>query len=99
MRPTANRVQRKSVKNNQELSELEEIARVATFAALEDYEPVPEAWRASLTLGTFFENDFRIFELYVPGKRSQNAITISSARVNRETKAVEVVITNLAKRV
>lgn len=85
--------------NNKELSELENIARVATFAALESYEPVPEAWRNNLTLGTVVENDFRTFELYVPGARPQDAITISSARVHRETKAVEVVITNLVKRV
>ncbi|PHV05829.1 hypothetical protein CSQ96_19160 [Janthinobacterium sp. BJB412] len=85
--------------NNKELIELEHIARVATFAALESYEPVPEAWRTNLTLGTVVENDFRTFELYVPGARPQDAITISSARVHRETKDVEVVITNLAKRV
>jgi len=87
------------VEDNQELSELQEIARVATFSALEGYEPVPEAWRTNLTLGTFFENGFCIFELYVAGSRPKDAITISSARVNRETRAVEVLITNLAKRV
>lgn len=87
------------MKNNRELSDLEEMARIATFDALEGYEPVPDVWRTKLTLGTFFENDLRIFELYVPGERPQDAITISSAWVNRHTKAIEVVITNLAKRV
>lgn len=85
------------MKKNSELSELEELARIATFKALESYEPVPEAWRANLTLGTFFENDFRIFKLYVAGPRPEDAITISSARVHRQTRAVDVTISNLSK--
>jgi hypothetical protein len=84
---------------NRKLSELEEVAHIATFEALESYEPIPEAWRSNLTLGTFFENDIRIFQLYVAGARPQDTITISSARVHRQTKAVEVTITNLDKRV
>lgn len=82
-----------------ELRELEEIARIATFDALKGYEPVPESWRENLALGTFFEGDFRIFELYVADRRPQDAITIASARVHRKTKSVEVTITNLAKQV
>ena len=85
-------------KKPKELAVLEEIARVATAEALRDFEPVPETWRRELALGTLFEGDDRVFELYVPGERPSDAIVISSARVNRKTKLVEVTITNLAKR-
>ena len=77
---------------------LEEIARAATVEALRDFEPVPESWRRILALGTLFDGDDRVFELYVPWERPADAIVISSARVNRKTKHVEVTITNLAKK-
>ena len=77
---------------------LEEIARAATVEALRDFEPVPENWRRELALGTLFDGDDRVFELYVPGERPADAVVISSARVNRKTKHVEVTITNLAKK-
>lgn len=81
-----------------ELDELREIARVATRKALEDYERIPEEWEENLTLGTFFDGDDRIFELYVAGERPVDAIVISSARVNRKTRSVRVVISNLVKK-
>ena len=87
------------MKRRKELDELEEIARLATRKALEDYEPVPQAWRANLTLGTIIDGDEdRTFQLYVAGERPADAIIISSARVHRKTRAVEVTITNLKKR-
>jgi hypothetical protein len=86
------------IKRRTELDELEEIARVATRAALEAYEPVPPEWIKNLTLGTLFEDDHRIFQLYIAGERRQDSIIISSAKVNRKTRAVEVTITNLKKR-
>ncbi|AFY38604.1 hypothetical protein Lepto7376_2317 [[Leptolyngbya] sp. PCC 7376] len=81
-----------------ELDELQEIARIATRKALEDYE-FPETWQDSLVLGVFFEDNARIFELYIPRERPEEAIVISSARVNCQTKAVSVTISNLEKKI
>ena len=81
-----------------ELDDLREIARVATRAALENFEPIPPEWNARLTLGTFFDGDDRIFELYVAGERPRDAIVLTSARVNRRTKEVTVSVTNLKPR-
>lgn len=81
-----------------ELDELQEIARLATRAALEEYERIPAEWEKNLTLGTFFDGDDRIFELYIAAEQPSDAVVISSARVNRRTKAVMVVISNLAKK-
>ena len=78
-----------------ELDELQEIARVATRNALEAYESLPEEWSKNLTLGTFFEDEDRIFELYVAAERPADAIVISSARVNRKTRNVTVTVSNL----
>ena len=83
---------------SKELNELEEIARIATRKALEDYEPVPDEWADDLVLTTIFEGDDRIFVMYVPGERREDAIVISSTRVNRKSRAVEVSIPNREKR-
>ncbi len=83
---------------SRELEELQEIARLATCKALESYDPIPQAWRDKLTIGTFFDGDYRIFELYVPGEKPSDAIIVSSARVNRNDRSVEVVISNLENR-
>lgn len=80
-----------------ELDELQELARIATREALKEYEPIPKEWEENLTLGTLFDGDDRIFELYVAAERPRDAIVISSARVNRKTRFIEVVITNLKK--
>jgi hypothetical protein len=80
---------------SKELNELQEIARAATKDALKNYERPPKEWEELLTLGTLFDGDDRIFELYVPGERPADAIVISSARVNRHTRAVSVQISNL----
>lgn len=85
-------------KRPKELDELREIARLATRKALEDYEPMPKEWEENLTLGTFFEEDARIFELYVAAERPDDAIVISSARVNRKDRSVQVVISNLIRK-
>lgn len=82
---------------SKELDELQEIARLATYEALKDFEPVPNEWKANLTLGTFFDGDYRVFELYVAADRPADATVISSARVHRKTKAVEVTISNLTR--
>lgn len=82
-----------------ELDELQEIARVATRKELELYECIPPELEKYLTLGTFFDGDDRIFELYIAAERPRDAIVISTARVNRKTKDVNVIISNLAKKV
>lgn len=81
-----------------ELDELQEIARVATRAKLEQFEPIPEKWKNMLTLGTFFDGDDRIFELYAARERPAEATVFTSARVNRVTKHVAVTVTNLRRR-
>jgi len=81
-----------------ELDDLREIARAATRSELENYEPISKEWSDKLALGTLFDGDDRVFELYVPGERPHGAIVITSARVNRHTKAVSVTITNLKRR-
>lgn len=85
-------------KRPKELDELREIARLATRKALEDYEPFPKEWEKDLTLGTFFDGDDRVFELYVARERPADAIVISSARVNRKDRSVQVVISNLNRK-
>ena len=81
-----------------ELDELQEIARVATRTALEGYEPMPEEWGKNLTLGTFFEGDYRIFELYIAAEKPADAVVISTARVNRKSRNVVVTISNMVER-
>jgi hypothetical protein len=81
-----------------ELDELQEIARIATRTALEEYERIPAESEKNLTLGTFFDGDDRVFELYIAGERPADAVVISSARVNRKAKTVSVVISNLTKK-
>lgn len=82
-----------------ELDLLEEVARVATREALKDYEAPPPEWRDNLVLGTLFDGDWRVFELYVPGQRPSDAIVIASARVHRVTREVSVTVINLRRTV
>ena len=89
---------RDHVMMGKELEDLQEVARAATRAALEAYEPIPEEWNQDLTLGTFVDGEDRIFELYVARERTRDAIVLTSARVDRATKAVTVVVTNLRQR-
>ena len=79
-----------------ELDELEEIARLATRKELESYERLPSEWEENLTLGIFFDGDERIFELYVAKERPADGIVISTARVNRKTRSVTVIVSNLS---
>lgn len=66
------------------LQELEEIARVLTKNTLVNYD-IPEDVKNNLVLGTFFDGDYRIFQLYIPGDRPEDARVISSVRVNALT--------------
>lgn len=81
-----------------ELDELQELARLATREALKSYE-IPDEWKKRLVLGVYLEDDDRIFELYITGDKPDDATVLSRAKVNRNTKAVSVVISNLEKRV
>lgn len=86
------------MKQPKELDKLQELAREATRKALEEYEPIPAEWEKNLTLGTLFDGEDRIFELYVAGERPADAIVISSARVSGKDKSVRVTISNLKKK-
>jgi hypothetical protein len=79
------------------LDELQEIAPLATYDALKEFQPLPAEWQANLTLGVGIDGDYRVFELYVAVERPEDAIVISSARVHSKTKLVEVTISNLIK--
>jgi hypothetical protein len=80
-----------------ELDELQEIARLATYDALKEFGPLPAEWKANLTLGAGIDEDYGVFELHVAAERPENAIIISSTRVHRKTRSVEVTISNLTK--
>jgi len=82
---------------SKELDELEEIARVATKKALENY-IVPDEYKKNLVLGTQFAGDNRIFELYVPGETPGDALVIATATVDKNTKNVSVDVTKLQHR-
>jgi hypothetical protein len=79
---------------SKEFDELQEIARQATYEALKGY-TFPDEWRENVYLETLFEGDDRIFELCTTGENPADRIVISSARVNRKTKSVQVTIPNL----
>ncbi|MDR4467887.1 MAG: hypothetical protein MRJ68_06240 [Nitrospira sp.] len=66
------------------LAELEEIARKLTQTTLANYD-IPEDIRQNLILGTIFDGDFRVFQLYVPGDKPEDAQVISRVRVNAFT--------------
>lgn len=72
------------------LSEMQEIARQATRAALVPYRRLTKEEDANLTLGSGIEGNEGIFELYVAAERPQDAKVISRATVNRETGEVRV---------
>ena len=44
----------------------------------------------NLTLGSGFEGDFGIFELYLAGKRPEDAVVLTETLVNRLTGEVSV---------
>ena len=81
---------------SKELDELQEIARLATREALKPY-VIPAHWENELVLGCLFDGDHRIFELYVPGERPEDAVVISAARIHCKTRQVDVQISNLER--
>lgn len=80
------------------LYELEVIAAHATRQALEPY-AIHDKIRENLVRGIAFEGDERVFELYVPGERPEDAVVISEARVNAiDGSVVNVRIFNLERK-
>ena len=71
------------------LDQAEEMARVATRQELEKYE-IPSDLFGKVVLTTLFENDDRVFVLYVPGKTRDNPTVIAKTRVNIQTRDVHV---------
>jgi hypothetical protein len=83
---------------NKTLEELEAIAAMATRKSLEGYE-IPEEIKANLVRGVMFDGDDRIFELYVPGERPEDAKVISAVRINSLTgDVVRVEIFDILKK-
>ncbi|WP_143133376.1 hypothetical protein [Pseudoduganella namucuonensis] len=72
------------------LSEMEAIAKNATFAALAGYVPPSNEEKAVMTLGKVVTDTEGIFELYIPSERPQDAKVISCAKVSRMTGEVRV---------
>lgn len=89
---------REHMVKRKELEELQEVARAATRVALEGYEPISEEWKKTLPLGILFDGEDRIFQLYVAREKPSDATVLTSARVNKATKAVSVTVTNLRPR-
>lgn len=79
------------------LQELQEIARRHTQSELENY-VIPDAIRGALALTTLFEGDDRVFVLYVPGERRDDARVIARATVNSLTGAASVEISGLDRK-
>lgn len=71
-------------------SEMEERAKEMTFAALDAYQPPSDEEKSRITLGKMFTDEVGVFELYVAGERSEDAVVISRAEVNRKTGEVLV---------
>jgi len=70
------------------LKVLQETARQLTFEGLKKF-VIPQEIRNKLVLGTLFDGDTRIFELYIPGERPSDAVVISRVRVNSLSGEIE----------
>ena len=73
-----------------QLSEMESVAKEATYDALKACMPPPDEDKMALALGKVLTDEAGIFELYVPADRPQDAKVISRATVNRTTGEVSV---------
>ncbi|MCY0999094.1 hypothetical protein OWM54_18290 [Myxococcus sp. MISCRS1] len=67
------------------LEVLREKARVATREALRQCPAIPEPLRENLTLGIRFEDEARVFELYVAGERPEDALVLTRVTANSKT--------------
>lgn len=73
------------------LAELQEAARVATQIALASRDPLPEVLRSSIALGTRWDEETVVFELYIPKERATDAIVLTEARMNAYDGRVEAI--------
>lgn len=67
------------------LDDLQERARQMVTEALESCRPLPADHRDKLVLGIRFEGNDRVFELYVPGERPEDAIVVARATLDEDT--------------
>ena len=79
------------------LEQLEEVAQNLTRTELRKYVVPDELWQ-ELVLGTFFEAEETVFELYVPGERPEDAKVITRARINKVSGEGEVEVFELQKK-
>jgi len=61
---------------------LQAAAREATRRALSAYPHLANSKTEALTLGTLWDGDVVIFELYIPAERPQDAIVLTTTRVD-----------------
>lgn len=71
------------------LAQAEEAARVATRAELEKYE-IPSDLFGKVVLTTLFEEEDRVFVLYVPGETRDDPTVIAKTRVNLQSGNLHV---------
>lgn len=70
--------------------ELQEQAHVMTDAALATVAALPEGFREKLVLGITASGHNRIYELYVPGDKPEDALVISRCTLDTRTGEGEV---------
>lgn len=70
------------------LEVLREKARIATREALMRCPAIPEHLRQNLTVGVQFSGETRVFELYLPGDRPEDAIVFARVTVSSATGEV-----------
>jgi hypothetical protein len=71
------------------LSEAEEMARIATRKELEKYE-IPSQLFEKIVLTTLFEEDDRVFVLYMPGETRHDPTVVARTRINLNTGHIHV---------
>jgi hypothetical protein len=71
------------------LDQAEEMARVATRQELEKYD-IPQDLFGKVVLTTLFEDDDRVFVLYVPGQTRDDPMVVAKTRVNIQTGDIHV---------
>jgi hypothetical protein len=78
------------------LKVLEEAARRATFDALGPLPRVSAETRKNLVLGTRWDGDSVVFEMYVPGERPSDAKVLTQAVVDQRSGEVLSVKINVS---
>lgn len=79
------------------LEELQEIARRMTITALAEYD-LPDDYRRGAVLGTQWDGEDCIFELYLPGERPADAKVFARTRLNSRSGRGQTQILGLNKR-